>query len=1004
MTPHPSDFSDAADEASGPAPDAETEFAEADSGNADAPATDAPAKGDGRRVKGEVGGPPAKPAKSARAAKAADADAGLPTPMVRHYLRVKAERPDQILLYRIGDFYETFGEDAVETSRILNITLTKKHIGSGRTLPLAGIPYHALETYLGKLIRAGKKVAICEQIEDAREVKGRPVDRAVVRVVTPGTVIEESLLPDKAGNFLAAVARHGADWGLACCELSTGSLAATRFDGPNARLTLLDELARLQPAELIGTEADLDAVRRDLDAVEKGRLTLTRVDAGMSRLESARGALLEQFRVQSLQGFGAEELPAAICAAGALVIYLKHTQMRPLGHIARLEIYTGADYLTLDAVTQRSLELTRNLIDGRTTGTLLETLDHTKTPMGGRLLRQWIQRPLQDPEAIGARQEAVASLLDSAGFRDQVTQGLSQVRDLERLIARVHMGAANARDLITLARSLREVPSIKTALMRHGRGRLAALGRELATLGDLADLIESTLTPDPPVGVREGGMIRDGCDARLDELREIARGGKTWINRLRQTEIERSGIASLKIGYNRVFGYYIEVTKGALERAANGPPADWERRQTLSTGERYVTPELKEKEALILGAEEKINDLEFDLFEQLRRMVSERSDEAQGLAARLAEADALASLARAALIGGYTRPEIDGSDALEIKAGRHPVVEAMAQSMGEARPFVPNDVALDTRADQIWLITGPNMAGKSTFIRQVALITLMAHMGSFVPARSARIGLVDRIFTRVGATDYLTRGQSTFLVEMTETANILNNATPRSLIILDEIGRGTSTYDGLSIAWAVLEHLHEKKSRRARTLFATHYHELAELEGRLPRLKNYNVAVREQLGAGGHEEITFLYQIVAGRSDHSYGIHAARLAGVPVEVVARARQILFELECARAVGGAEGDGSDGGAGLGGSAEGTGGGLSAGAIRPAGAGLPAMLGASGPPIALGLNVKPADSRQLDMFSTEDHPIVAALRKLDAGNITPIQALQILDELIRASKKM
>jgi len=876
------------------------------------------------------------------------------TPMVRQYLRIKAEYPEAILLFRIGDFYETFDDDAREASRILGIALTRKHVGNGRTLPLAGIPHHALESYLGRLVRAGRRVAICDQIEEARDAKGPTVRREVVRVVTPGTLLEDTLLEPAAPNFLAAVALHEGSWALAWCDLSTGGLSASAFGGDDPRRALRDELRRLAPAEILATAEELTLLG-DLGRDESA--TLTRLDPGLARLDRARAALLEQLRVQNLEGFGAEEFPAAIRAAGALVGYLRETQRRVPGHIRGLELCRPEDHLVLDAATQRSLELTRNLVDGGRRATLLDVLDHTATPMGGRLLRQWILKPLRDLERILERQEAIADFMASAAARDQLRTGLRGVRDLERLVGRLHCGAAQARDLVTLARSLREAPTIKKALERIGRGVIGRLGQEMLTLAALADRIEATLVPDPPVTLREGGLFREGVDAELDRLRGVARGGKSWISQLRQSEAERTGIGSLKIGFNKVFGYYIEVSKPNLDRV----PPDYERRQTLAHAERFVTPGLKEKEAEILGAEERIKALEYELFERLRADVQAETPTVQRLAAQLAEVDALAGLAEAALRGGYVRPEVDGSDLIEIRGGRHPVIETLMTD----RPFVPNDVSLDARERQIWIVTGPNMAGKSTFIRQVALITLMAHMGSFVPARAARIGLVDRIFTRVGATDYLTRGQSTFLVEMTETANILNNATPRSLVILDEIGRGTSTYDGLSIAWAVVEHLHEKKARRARTLFATHYHELADLEGRLARVRNYNVAVREE-----GEAITFLYQVRPGASDHSYGIHAARLAGIPPETVHRAREILFELECSRRVGEVQ------------------------QTAP-----PASEGPAGTPT---IAAPPAAIAQPDLFGGAEQPILETLSRLDPRRLTPLQALQILDELCRLAR--
>ncbi len=879
------------------------------------------------------------------------------TPMVRQYQQIKAQHPDEILLFRLGDFYETFGDDARATAEILGITLTRKHIGQGRTLPLAGIPYHALDGYLAKLIRAGRRVAICDQVEDPKTARG-VVKREVVRVVTPGTVIEEGLLEDKANNYLAAVARHQGNWGIAQAELSTGALAATEFSGDDARAMLVNELARIGPAELLATEEDWELLDAELRAAfGAGALLRTRIDKGMVRHGAARQALLEHLGVATLQGYGAEDSPAAVAAAGAIVTYLTETQRRTLGHIRHLRIYSARDTMMLDATTQRSLELVRNLIDGGRRATLIDVLDWTRTPMGGRLLRQWLLQPLQDLEAIKARQDAIEGLLGSAPAREQLGEALRGVRDLERIVARVHCGTANARDLVALGASLREVPAIKSALLRVGAGALRGLGEAIQTLAALADRLDSALLPEPPVTVREGGMIRDGVDPRLDELRAITRDGKGWLARMRAAEVEATGIASLKIGFNKVFGYYIEVSKANLDKV----PAHYIRRQTLTGAERFITQELKEKEEQILGAQDKIHDLEYEIFQSLIETVRGETPALQELAGQLAEVDVLAALAEAALRGGYVRPEVDGSDLIEIRGGRHPVLEHL---MTDA-PFIANDVALDSKGEQIWLITGPNMAGKSTFIRQVALITLLAHVGSFVPARSARIGLVDRIFTRVGATDYLARGQSTFLVEMTETANILNNATDRSLVILDEIGRGTSTYDGLSIAWAVIEYLHNKPRRRARTLFATHYHELTELENRLERLANYNVHVRE-----ADDRITFLYQIVRGPADRSYGIYAAQLAGMPAETLDRAREILFQLECGRATPGDDGEGAG--------------------RKP-----------DRPP-ALPLS-RDVDIMQLDLFAPELPPVFARLAQLDVNRLTPLQALQLLQELVEAARE-
>lgn len=880
------------------------------------------------------------------------------TPMVRQYQQIKAHHPDEILLYRIGDFYETFGEDAKTTAEVLGIVLTRKHVGKGQTLPLAGIPYHALESYLAKLVRAGHRVAICEQIGDPKAAKG-VVDREVTRVVTPGTLIEENLLEDKTANYLVAFARHRGNWGLALADLSTGALGATEFSGEQARPTLMSELTRINPSEALATDADWEllepVIHASFGSAGPSGMLRTRVDRGMTRYDAARRVLLDHFGVSTLQGFGAEDVPAAVCTAGALVAYLQETQRRSLGHIRALRIYSVRETMGLDATTRRSLELTRNMIDGGRSATLLEVLDHTATPMGGRLLREWILQPLQDLEAIAARQDSIESLLADSATRQRLAETLRGVRDLERILGRVHCGTANARDLRALTASLGEVPAIKAALQRLEKGRARTIGDHMETLADLADRLDAALVPDPPVTLREGGMIRDGVNADLDELRAVTRNGKGWIARMKADEIERTGIPSLKIGYNKVFGYYIEVRKANLQKV----PEHYQRRQTLTNAERFITPDLKQKEEQILGAQDKIGELEYDIFEQLRELVKSHTGALQRLAAGLAEADALASLARAALIGGYVRPIVDGSDLVQVEAGRHPVLEAL---MAE-RPFVPNDVELDSHQQQIWLITGPNMAGKSTFIRQVALLALMAHIGAFVPARSARFGLIDRIFTRVGATDYIARGQSTFLVEMTETANILHHATERSLVILDEIGRGTSTYDGLSIAWAVVEYLHEKPRRRARTLFATHYHELTDLEGRLDRVRNYNVAVKEDA-----DGIAFLYQIIPGGANRSYGIFAAKLAGMPEETLERARQILFRLECHRpATEDLEGAGED--------------------------------TESAPPPAH----RDVDVMQMDLFEPLVPPELDRLRDLDVNQLTPMQALQILNKLVKAMKK-
>jgi DNA mismatch repair protein MutS len=888
------------------------------------------------------------------------------TPLMRQYQRIKLEHQDEILLFRLGDFYETFGEDAKLAADILNITLTKKHVAKGQTLPLAGIPYHALDNYLRKLIHAGLKVAICEQTEDPKTAKGL-VRREVTRVVTPGTVIEEGILDDQSNNYLACVARHQGNWGLALVEMSTGALGATEFFGNDARCMLLNELTRIQPAELLATDEDWKLVDKPLKEIfgTGHGMMITHVDSGMVLHDRASMELLDHLSVSSLQTYGADDSPSAVCAAGAIIRYLRETQKRSLGHIRDLQIYSIRDTMILDATTQRSLELVKNSIDNTKTATILHVLDHTHTPMGARLIHKWVLNPLQDLEMIRGRQDSIESLIDNTPVRQLLRDGLKNVRDLERILGRVHCYAANARDMVMLLSSLKEIPAIKSQLLRLNSGRFEELGSTIQTMSSLADRLENAFSPGPPVSIREGGMIREGYRPELDELIGISRGGKDWITRMRETEIERTGIQNLKIGYNRVFGYFIEVSKSNLEKI----PPDYIRRQTLTNAERFITPELKEQEELILGAEEKIHQLEYDIFQEEARFVMDLTMQLQQLAGQLAEVDVLLSLAEAARVGGYVRPEMDGSDQIEILDGRHPVIESIMTD----QPFVPNDVRLDSHQQQIWLITGPNMAGKSTFIRQVALLTLMAHVGSFIPARQARIGLVDRIFTRVGATDFLVRGQSTFLVEMIETANILHNASERSLVILDEIGRGTSTYDGLAIAWSVIEYLHEKPRRRAKTLFATHYHELTELEHRHDRIFNYNVAVRE-----ADEKITFLYQIIRGGADRSYGIYAAQLAGMPDQTVDRAKEILFNLECNRSSGGD--------------------------LDPNGGYQCEKSGGAVPGMPIELPAEPTEIIQPDLFGSGLPPIFDKILDVDVNTLTPVQAIKVLDDLIQVLRKM
>ena len=866
-------------------------------------------------------------------------------PLIRQYMRVKAQYPQYILMFRIGDFYEMLNEDARIASETLNIALTKKAVGKGQTVPLSGVPFHSVDAYLAKLILAGKKVAICEQLEDPRFAKGL-VKRDVVRIVTPGTVVEDSILSEKNNNFLVALCEKKNVWGVAIADLSTGAFAVTEFNSRKAKDELFSEVSRLQPAELLVPASLRDMVSELLGSQAPTAITSLEDDAFDEH--AGHSHLLQQLSVQSLHGFGAEALTSGIGAAGAVLHYLHDTQKSALNHINRLQVYSTSDFMVLDYTTQRSLEIVQN-IQGGSDATLLSVIDHTITSMGGRLLRSWILQPLKDKTTIEERLAAVQEFYENVSLRERLEDLLHSISDLERIMARVGCQTANAKDLVALRHSLEQVPPIKSLLALSSNDLLQRLSQTMNPLPDLLKELQSALAENPPFSLRDGGLFRDGFNKELDELRTITRDTKGWINRLRQKEAERSGYPGLKIGFNQVFGYYIEISRANLK---NGPPlpSDYIRKQTLSNMERYITPELKEKEEIVLNAEERIKSLEFSLFEALRERVAIYTREIQELASCLAMLDCLRSHARAAIAGHYVRPNITDDGIIRITEGRHPVLEAVIID----HPFVPNDTHLAPATDQILLITGPNMAGKSTYIRQVALITLMAHTGSFVPAKDASICIVDRIFTRVGAMDYLTKGLSTFLVEMNETANILNNATSESLVILDEIGRGTSTYDGLSIAWAVVEYIHNRLNCTPKTLFATHYHELTNLEGNLPRLKNYNAAVLEK-----EEKITFLYKIIKGSTDHSYGIYAAELAGVPDEVVFRAKEILFDLECGNTI-------------------------NVEVNRQSGK------RSKGTERALA---------QLSLFNGVSHPAIERLKKLDLTNLTPLQAMNILDELVK-----
>ena len=802
------------------------------------------------------------------------------TPARKQYLPIKKQHQDEVLLFRMGDFYETFDNDARLISRELEIALTSREMGKGVRVPLAGIPYHALDGYLAKLIKKGYRVAICEQTSDPAASRGI-VDREVVRVVTPGTVIEDSILDRKSNNYLAAAVIDGERSGLAYVDITTSEFATSEF--PTSQLAV--ELAGLEAAELLVTEGNIPPGADSDRSESNGDISITTVSAEMFNEDWAREALHNAFRVTSLEGFGCERLPLAVRAAGAIVRYLEDHRSGAVGQLNALYTYSTESYMVLDPQTRRNLEL----FDGGRWGgdagaSLLAVLDRTNTSMGARQLRRWVGRPLLNVADLTKRQDAVEWFHRSAVRRSRVTAVLRKIADIERLINKVSASASTPRDVVSLGNSLSAAPEIWDILGEdEDASRVAWLTNGVQDASETVDLIGRALADDPPLSVGDGGVIRQGFSDDLDALRNSSREAQDYIASLEKTERERTGIKSLKVGYNKVFGYYIEISRANLSQA----PEDYIRRQTLVNAERFITPQMKEYESLILNAQERITELESTLFRQVCRQIADAASSIMTVAWAVAHIDAFASLAEVAERQGYVRPELNEGDTITIVQGRHPVVERNI----EAGKFVPNDIRLSTRDEQVIMLTGPNMAGKSTFIRQVAVITLMAQIGSFVPADSATVGVVDRIFTRVGLQDDLSTGQSTFMIEMLETATILNHATPRSLVILDEIGRGTSTYDGLAIARAVAEFIHNHPRARCKTLFATHYHELTQLAEVLPRVRNYNVAVVEEDG-----EVVFLHRIVPGGADRSYGVYVARLAGMPSAVVNRAWEVLTELE------------------------------------------------------------------------------------------------------------
>jgi len=871
------------------------------------------------------------------------------TPVRKQYLQIKAQHPDAIVFFRLGDFYETFDEDAETAARELDLVLTSRPVAKGVRVPMAGVPYHAIEGYISRLIEKGYRVAIAEQVG---EVTGKGlVAREVTRVVTPGTVVEPALLDEKRPNYLAAVVIEGdpsaplraGRAGLAYADITTGEFATAQLDADE----VTQELARLQPRECLMPE-DVGQGARSKKPEAGSRhpassieypvagMHLTPLPAHRFELGAARQALLDHFGVATLEGFGCAGKPLAIRAAGAIIHYLRETQKGALAQIVGLSTYSTSRFMMLDAATRRNLELSETIRERKTHGSLLGVLDLTLTPMGGRLLRARLAQPLLDRAELEARLDQVQAFYEDTIARGRVREVLKGTPDLERLTNRVLAGIATPRDLVGIRKALKVVPELTELLARFAI-RNSQFAPSLDLCEDVAALVASAIVDDPPANVSAGGVIRPGFSAELDSIATAARDARAWIANLEKEERTRTGIKSLKVGYNKVFGYYIEVTKTNLDAV----PDDYIRKQTLVNAERFITPELKEYEALILNAEERQAEVETRLFKEVCQQVGARAGPLLKTARALARLDVAAALAEVAVRNRYVRAELTGEDVLEIVAGRHPVVEQTLRD----EPFTSNDLRLNSE-ERILVITGPNMAGKSVFLRQNALIVLMAQMGSFVPADRARIGIVDRIFTRIGAQDEVASGQSTFMVEMVETANILNHATPRSLLILDEIGRGTSTYDGLSIAWAVVEYLHNHPERQARTLFATHYHELTELAGRLPAVRNYNLEVVEEGG-----RVVFLHKVVPGGADRSYGIHVAQLAGVPRSVLHRAEELLEQLE-------------------------------SGEFRP---GIPAP-----------------EPHQPVLFADE-HPVVEALRELDVSTMTPLEAINRLYELQQRVEK-
>lgn len=842
------------------------------------------------------------------------------TPLRQQYLEIKQEYPDAIVFFRLGDFYETFDDDARKTADALDIVLTSRPVAKGVRVPMAGIPFHAVDNYLGRLIEKGYHVAICEQVGDQPDKGLFP--REVIRVVTPGTVVEPNLLPSGRNNFLACHFLQDGKAGLAYVDISTGELAATELSGSNVEVLLRAELERLSPAELLISDTS--------DVKEVPEFNLTRIPNWYFESGRAQELIKTQFRVSNLEGLGLKTYPLAVRATGALLKFLKETQKGLLEIELSFSTYSLSDFMVLDAETRRNLELTETLRDGKTEWSLLGILDKTQTPMGKRLLRSWVNKPLLDIEQINQRLDAVAYFYDRGVERKQIAELLKQLHDLERLVTRLVNGSARPNDLVALREDLGTLPGL-IHLLESDQSALIPVLEGWRTYENELDLLERAISDEPPATLNTIGLIREGFSQELDQVVSSSRHAREWINSLESSERQRTGLKTLRVGFNKVFGYYLEISRGLADKA----PEEYIRKQTLVNSERFITPELKEYESLVLNAETQIHEIEVKVFQQVVAQLAKSSQELLETARCIARLDCLLSLAEVAALNKFSRPILKQDKGISILAGRHPVVEQLTMR----NRYIANDTVFED-GEIIRLITGPNMSGKSTFLRQVVLIVLMAQIGSFVPADQAEIGLVDRVFTRIGAQDAIHQGQSTFMVEMLETANILNNATPRSLLILDEIGRGTSTYDGLSIAWAIIEYLHSHPKLKPFTLFATHYHELTELAELFPGVRNYNVAVTE-----ADEQVIFLHKIVPGAADRSYGIHVAQMAGLPAPVIARANEILKQLEA-----------------------------SSGTTLP--------------------EIK-EEKEQLRLFP-ENNPLMDAFNKLDLESLTPIQALNKLYE--------